>query len=212
MAREPLVEERVLRVEKLQDAAVLPHDALEEPLGLLAHRHAQVLIEVGKLLDVRLDVLERAELQPLSAELPHQRRGPRVLQHAPHLGRQHVRRPQRPGVGLRLRSARSGMLAHRKYDSRVASSCWLDGAHGRRRRRVILLEAKQEVGRHQQRLQRDRDAVVKRLAALPRLAEERRVAGHLGAGHWTPKRALGQRRRRCAWRSRRRGCRADDRT
>ena len=74
------------------------------------------------------------------------------------------------------------MLAHRKYDRRVASSCWpiaLTAALAGRRR---LFEAEQEVGRHQQRLERDRDALVERLAACPRLTEERRVAGRFRAG------------------------------
>ncbi len=93
-----------------------------------------------------------------------------------------------------VRSAWSGMLAHRKYDRRVASSCWLTAPGAPRGRGVILLETEQEVGRHQQRLQRDRDAVVERLAALPRLSEERGVAGHILGRHRAAERSLGQRR------------------
>jgi hypothetical protein len=58
---------------------------------------------------------------------------------------------------------------------------------------VILLETEQEVGRNQQRLQRNRDPVVERLAALARLAEERGVAGDVAGWHRTTKRTLGQR-------------------
>jgi hypothetical protein len=76
---QPLVQIRVFPVEEIEDAAVLADDAREEALGFLAHRHAQVRIEVGEFLDVRLDVFERAELQPLTAELPHQCRRLGVL-------------------------------------------------------------------------------------------------------------------------------------
>ena len=42
MLRQPLVEERVVAVEQLQQAPILPDDVLEEHLGLLPHGPPQV--------------------------------------------------------------------------------------------------------------------------------------------------------------------------
>ena len=79
---QPLVEERVLAVEEVQDAAVLADDALEEQLALPAHREAQVVLEGGEALAVGGHRLQRPELQPLAAERLHQRPRLGVLQHA----------------------------------------------------------------------------------------------------------------------------------
>jgi hypothetical protein len=46
MAREPLVEEGVISVHKVEKAAVLANHALEEKLGFLGKRGAKVFIEV----------------------------------------------------------------------------------------------------------------------------------------------------------------------
>ena len=51
--RQPLVQERVVRVEQIQDAPVLDHDALEEHLRFALQRLPQVVVEV------REDVLVR---------------------------------------------------------------------------------------------------------------------------------------------------------
>ena len=53
VAREPLVDERVVRRQQLQHTAVLPQHALEEELGLLPESLAQPVVEVGKQLLVR---------------------------------------------------------------------------------------------------------------------------------------------------------------
>ena len=121
--REPLVQVRVLRVEELEDAAVLADDVLEEQHRLVAHREAQVVVEGGELLAIRSDRLEGAELQPLAAELLDQRRRPRIERAC---GAPAPR--ARPACAACRRSASrrssaSGMLAQRKYDRRDASSC-----------------------------------------------------------------------------------------
>ena len=51
--REPLVEERVVRLQQVEHAAVLAQDALEEQLRLLAERLPQVVVEVGEQPQVR---------------------------------------------------------------------------------------------------------------------------------------------------------------
>src|SRR5436189_2544885 len=53
MMRKLLVQERVIRVDKLQHAAVFPADELEKKLGFLLHRCAQALIESGELFSIR---------------------------------------------------------------------------------------------------------------------------------------------------------------
>ena len=69
MTRQPLVQERELAVEEVEDAAILAHDRGDEQLGLPAHRRAQVVVEVGELLAIRGRGLERAHLQPLAGEV-----------------------------------------------------------------------------------------------------------------------------------------------
>ena len=44
--RQPLVQERVVAVEQLQQAAVVPHDVLEEHLGLAPHGPAEVAVQL----------------------------------------------------------------------------------------------------------------------------------------------------------------------
>ena len=94
VAGEPLVDERVLRVQELQDAAVLANDRREEEIRFLPHRLAEVVLEVGELVGVGLGGFERTSLQPLPAELLDQRLRLRIAQHARHLRAQHAWRPQ----------------------------------------------------------------------------------------------------------------------
>ena len=69
------------------------------------------------------------------------------------------------------------MLAQRKYDRRDASSCSLTGTavDPARRRGAILLDAEQEIGRDQQRLQGDGECLVERLAGLLRPRHHRDI-------------------------------------
>ena len=81
MAGQPLVEERVLAIQEIEDAAVLPDHALQEQLGLPAHGEAQVVLERGETFPVGRDRLQGAELEPLPAEGLHEGTGPGVLEH-----------------------------------------------------------------------------------------------------------------------------------
>ena len=76
MPRQALVQERVRRAEEVEDAAVLADDALEEQLGLPTHREAQVVVEPREPVLVGRRRLQRADLQPLPAELLDQRARP----------------------------------------------------------------------------------------------------------------------------------------
>ena len=57
----------------------------------LLHRLAQVVVEIGECLEVRLDVFQVAQIEPLVGEIRDQRLGAFVGQHAPHLLFQHRR-------------------------------------------------------------------------------------------------------------------------
>ena len=87
---------------------------VEEQLGLPLHRQAQVVVEVGEALAVRARRFERAELQPLAAELLHQRPRLRVREHAAHLRLEHAWSAQPSARPPLPQSRASGMLAHRK--------------------------------------------------------------------------------------------------
>ena len=69
MPRQAFVDERVVRVEELQHAAVLIADRLEEELCLREHRRSQRFVEVGEQGRVGREVLELARLQPLAGEV-----------------------------------------------------------------------------------------------------------------------------------------------
>ena len=86
MAGQPFVQERVIRVQQIEDAAVLAHDRRKEPPRLFQHRGPQAVVEPGESLRVRREAVQPLQLQPLQGEVLDQRLGFRVLEHAPHLG------------------------------------------------------------------------------------------------------------------------------
>ena len=76
VAREPLVQERVVRGEQLEHAprcADRTEDAVDDVLRFAAHRRAQRFVEVREEDFVRLLRLEVAKKQPLRGEVRHQR-------------------------------------------------------------------------------------------------------------------------------------------
>ena len=82
VTRQPLVHEREVGVEQVDDAAVLLHDRAEEQLRLALERLAQVAVEVRR---VGPGILQVAQQQPLAGEVADERLGARVGQHAAHL-------------------------------------------------------------------------------------------------------------------------------
>ena len=97
VAREPLVDERVVGIEQIEREPVLADDAREEQLGFPAERLAHVVVEVREQQQVRRDLVQIAQLQPLAGERVHQRVGARIGDHAPHLRLEHARRAQPAG-------------------------------------------------------------------------------------------------------------------
>ena len=99
VAREPLVDERVVGRQQVEHAPVLGHEAREEQLGLAAERLPQVVVEIGEPLDDGNVALEAPQGQPLAGEVGGQRRRPRVGQHPPHLALEDPRLAQAARLG-----------------------------------------------------------------------------------------------------------------
>ena len=91
VAGQLLVQERVVRLEKLRNRPVAAHLALEEELRLAHHGRAQRVVERREQTAVGLVRPDVAHLQPLADEVVHEAAGAPVDQHPPHLGGQHVR-------------------------------------------------------------------------------------------------------------------------
>ena len=86
VGRQPLIDERVVGVDHLQDAAVFANDGVEEEDGLLAHRRRQLVVEFRERPGVRPDgVAKRPGSEPLGGEPIRQAAGTRVAHHPSHL-------------------------------------------------------------------------------------------------------------------------------
>ena len=119
MPRQPLVDERVVGVDQIQDAAILADDGLEQQFRLAPERVAEVAVE---LLGAGRDVVELPQLQPLARQIVDERAARGIGQHAPRLLLEHRGdRTSRP-FAASPSSSSSGMLLQRKKDSRDASS------------------------------------------------------------------------------------------
>ena len=94
-----LVDERVVRAQQIEHAAVLAHHAVDEHLRLLPEGLAEVVVEVREDAHVRRDRVEVAQVQPLPGEVGHQVARARVGQHPPHLLRQDIRIPEHAPLG-----------------------------------------------------------------------------------------------------------------
>ena len=97
--RQPLVQERVVRVEQIEDAAILPDDAVEEQLGLAAEGLPQVVVKVEEQLGAGPEPVNVADLQPLAGEVAHQRLRPWIREHPLHLAIKSRRFMQRVLLG-----------------------------------------------------------------------------------------------------------------
>ena len=59
-------------VQKLENAAVLPHDVIKERLSLPLHGLAQILIKTGEGFPGGIQMIQVADLQPLLGKVFHQ--------------------------------------------------------------------------------------------------------------------------------------------
>ena len=69
MPGEPLVQERVVRAEQVDDAAVLADHAVDEELGLLTQCLPQVVVEIRKDAHVGRNPVQIPQVQPLRREV-----------------------------------------------------------------------------------------------------------------------------------------------
>ena len=82
---QPFVDERVVRVQQAQQAAILAQLALHEQLGLLLEGLTEVLVELGEQLRIGHHIPNVAHGQPLAGEIVHQRLRAGIGNHAAHL-------------------------------------------------------------------------------------------------------------------------------
>src|SRR6185436_1434849 len=95
---ETLVDERVIRVEQLDERAVLADDGVEEQLGLSAQRPPQVGVEARRF---GLDGGQVAKIQPLASEVLNERARLAVRDHSLDLALQR-RRIAQPVLGRQV--------------------------------------------------------------------------------------------------------------
>src|SRR5262245_23378716 len=81
MAREPLVDEGVVRGQQIADAPVVAYLTLDEQFRLTLEGSTKVLVELGEHLGIRRCGLQIADLQPLSEEVRYERLRARIEEH-----------------------------------------------------------------------------------------------------------------------------------
>src|SRR5262245_2996443 len=81
MLGEPLVEERVIRIQELQRATVLAENACQKQLGLFLKGGFQAFVEAREDVGIGPRICERSQVEPLPAEILDQRVRLRVRQH-----------------------------------------------------------------------------------------------------------------------------------
>src|SRR5438067_903081 len=89
MLSEGLVEVRVVRVEEIEHALVLPHEVHEELLCLLTHVVRELFVEIRILERVRVHLLDILKAQPLRGETRREGVGAVISQHPVRLLAEH---------------------------------------------------------------------------------------------------------------------------
>src|SRR4051812_41262384 len=105
MLREALVQEGVVGIQQIGDAAIFAQDALEKELGLLAKCLTEIVVKIDETSEIRRDRLQGPEVQPLTREIRHEAARAGVGEHPAHLGLEKLRLPQitmRGGVEQRV--------------------------------------------------------------------------------------------------------------
>ena len=152
MLRQPLVEERVIRVQEVADRTVLAQHVLEEHRGLGFHRLAKLGRPFLELVRIRLHGVEVARLEPLAGEVRGEGGRARIGEHPIDLGFKHARVAQPAGFGERQQL----LVRHRAPEEIADPRGELERRHLVHERGVarigIALDAEQEIGRDQHRL------------------------------------------------------------
>ena len=101
MLREPLVDERVVRIQQIEHAAIFADEAVEEQFRLALHRAGERLVVLRVQQVVGEDLIEILQTQPLRCKPRRQRFRSRIGEHPLDLLLETRRGPQRT-LGRRL--------------------------------------------------------------------------------------------------------------
>ena len=121
MLGQPVIHEGVVCSQQINDVVVLANDAVEQHFGLLAECLAQVVVEVGEVLLSGRELCRFRRYSHCPAKLLDQSLRLRIGEHALDLCVENGRIFSF-FCSATVRSSSSGMLLHRKNDSRDASS------------------------------------------------------------------------------------------
>ena len=173
--RQPFVDERVVGIQQVRDAAVFPQRAGDEQLGLAPEGLQQRLVVVRVAVRVDHHLLDAAQVEPLSREVAHQRvLGPGIGQHAAHLLFQDRRIGELPPLGQRQQAVVGDAAPQEERQARgdlqVAQAV---GALAARQVDRFAVDAQQEVRIDQDALETVLDAGLEAAAVAPARVEER---------------------------------------
>ena len=150
-----LVQERIVRAEQLEQAAVVAHGALDEQFGLASERHAQILVELGVVGRLALLRLEVPQPQPLTHEVVDERSRTGICEETSGLLLEHGRVTELPTH----RDVQQFVVrdAAPQEERQPGREFHIADAVGRVREepRRVTLDAEQEVGVHEHPFERE---------------------------------------------------------
>ncbi len=180
--RQPFVDERVFRVQQIENAAVLAQHAVHEQLGLAPEGLPQVVVEVRKQAHVGRHRVEIAQVQPLRREVRHERARPFVGEHAPHLLLEHGGLSQLPRRGHRNQLVVWNAAPQEERQARGERKVADAIRRVRRKAGRIRLDAEQELRAHEHAGERHLDTRVEIRVCTSALVERHRPL-EIGLGH-----------------------------
>ena len=168
---QPLVDERVVGVEQLDDAAIVAERARHEELGFALERLQQALV-VGRI-SIRIDdhLGHAAQVQPLRGEAVHEGAGgSRIGQHPPHFPFEDRRTSELFAFG----QVEQPLVGHAapQEERQPRSDLEIAQAVRRPRGRSIAIDAQQEVRVNEHALERQLNAGIEALAVPSSAIEE----------------------------------------
>ena len=173
MARQPFVDERIVRPQQVEHAAVLSHDAVDEQLRLPPECLLQAVVEVREQTVVGPLHIQIAKIQPLAGEVGHERLRSRISEHAPDLpleDRRVLEFAARGGIQqLVVGNAAPEKEGEARCQFEIGDA--IDGI--RRNVRRIALQAEQKSRADEQPLERPLDARVESVVVSTSLVERK---------------------------------------
>src|SRR6185369_8614503 len=188
--RQPFVDERVIRRQKIEDAAVFADDAREQQFGLMPHRLTEVVVKVRESLRIANDVFEVSQIEPLAGKVLDERVRLGVREQPAHLRRSHqriaqatsLREAEEPVVGNAVPEKERQARSERDVD--VVATLPVG---------VQTLDPEDELRADEETLERCLDAAVE-VAVLSTRREEGQQRLEVAVGHGTAVRPLRERR------------------